>query len=197
VNAAVLKGLLALAAACIFLSVAVALFMTRRDLASVSLALGIGSFGIMALTHVFESFSILPSFGWGQSHSVGHMIDLAAALLGVTFVGIRFLLRRRVAPSKTSLEGSVNGWAAFISADSSTLRAAFSFASSRDRPRRGCVGSRTRRGLSVNARPPRAPLECVHRGATQPRLLWCRIISWASDDVSPIHVAAARHRFAF
>jgi hypothetical protein len=102
VNAAVLKGLLALAAACIFLSVAVALFMTRRDLASVSLALGIGSFGIMALTHVFESFSILPSFGWGQSHSVGHMIDLAAALLGVTFVGISFLLRRRVAPSKTS-----------------------------------------------------------------------------------------------
>ena len=104
-NAAVLKGLLALAAACIFLSVAVALFMTRRDLGSILLALGIGSFGIMALTHVFESFSILPSFGWGQPHSIGHIIDLAAALLGVTFVGISFLLRRRVAPSNNRWRG--------------------------------------------------------------------------------------------
>jgi hypothetical protein len=58
-------------------------------------ALGIGCFGLMALTHVFEAFSILPRFGWGQPHSIGHLIDLGAALLGVVFVLASFLLWRR------------------------------------------------------------------------------------------------------
>ena len=98
-HAAVLKGLLALSGACVFFGVSAALFLTRRDLGSALLATGIGWFGVMALTHVFESFSILPAFGWGRPHSVGHVIDLLAALLGVTFVTISFLLRRSAAPS--------------------------------------------------------------------------------------------------
>jgi hypothetical protein len=94
-DAAVLKGLLALAGACVFLAVSAALLLTRRGLASALQALGIGCFGVMALTHVFEAFSILPALGWGQPHSVGHLIDLVAALLGVTFVAMSFLLWRR------------------------------------------------------------------------------------------------------
>jgi hypothetical protein len=104
-NAAVLKGLLALAGASVFVSVSGVLFVTRRDLASALLATGIGWFGIMALTHVFESFSILPAFGWGQPHSVGHFIDLAAALLGVAFVTTGFLVHRRLAPSNNRWRG--------------------------------------------------------------------------------------------
>jgi len=96
-NASVLKGLLALAGASVFVTVSAALFATRRDLASALLATGIGWFGVMALTHVFESFSILPAFGWGRPHSVGHFIDLAAASLGVAFVTMGFLVHRRVA----------------------------------------------------------------------------------------------------
>lgn len=96
-NAAVLKGLLALAGAGGFLAVSTALFMTRRDLGSVLLATGIGWFGVMALTHFFESFSILPAFGWGRPHSVGHFIDLAAAVLGITCVTLGFLVHRRAA----------------------------------------------------------------------------------------------------
>jgi hypothetical protein len=92
-SAAVLKGLLALAAACVFLSASGALLWTRRGFASVLLALGLGCFSIMALTHVFAAFSIFPRLGWGQPHSVGHLIDLVAALLGVTLVATSFLAR--------------------------------------------------------------------------------------------------------
>ena len=93
-SASALKGLLALVAACVFLGVCVVLFLTRRGLSSTLQALGIGCFGVMALTHVFEKFSILPDLGWGRPHSVGHFIDLAAALLGVTLVTTGFLLWR-------------------------------------------------------------------------------------------------------
>jgi len=104
-NAAVLKGLLALAAASVFLAVSAALLVTRRGLPSALLALGIASFGVMALTHVFESFSILPAFGWGQPHSVGHLIDLVAALLGIALVTTGFLIHPRVAPSNNRWRG--------------------------------------------------------------------------------------------
>lgn len=93
VNAVVVKGLLALVAACVFLGVSAALFLTRRGLGSALQALGIGCFGVMALTHVFEAFSILPALGWGQPHSVGHVVDLVAALLGVMLVTTSLLLR--------------------------------------------------------------------------------------------------------
>jgi hypothetical protein len=92
-SAAVVKGLLALAAACVFLGVSLILFLTRRGFASALQALGIGCFAIMALTDVFEAFSILPSLGWGRPNSVGHFINLVAALLGVTLVTTSFLLR--------------------------------------------------------------------------------------------------------
>ena len=92
-SASVLKGLLALAAACVFLGVFVALFLTRRG--SRLQALGIGCFGVMALTHVFEEFSFLPELGWGQPQSVGHFIDLVTAVLGVALVTTSFLLWRR------------------------------------------------------------------------------------------------------
>src|SRR5215469_17468719 len=104
-SASVLKGLLALAGASVFLAVSAALFVTRRDLAGALLATGIGWFGVMALTHVFEAFSILPSFGWGEPHSVGHFIDLAAAWLGVAFVTIGFLVHRHVARSDNRSRG--------------------------------------------------------------------------------------------
>lgn len=92
-SGSVLKGILALAAACVFFGVCAALALTRRGLSPALQALGIGCFGVMALTHVFENFSILPELGWGQPHSVGHFIDLIAALLGIALVTTSFLLR--------------------------------------------------------------------------------------------------------
>jgi hypothetical protein len=92
---AVMKGSLALAAACVFLAMSALILLTRRGLVAALQALGMGCFGVMALTHFCEAFSILPSLGWGQPRSVGHVIDLIAALLGVTLMTTSFLLRRR------------------------------------------------------------------------------------------------------
>ena len=94
-SASAVKGLLALVAAGVFFGVCVALLWTRRSVSSTLRASGIGCFGVMALTHVFENFSILHELGWGRPHSVGHFVDLVAALLGVTLVIASFLLWRR------------------------------------------------------------------------------------------------------
>lgn len=94
-SASLLKSILALAAACIFFGGCAVLALTRRGVSTALQALGIGCFGVMALTHVFEQFSILPEFGWGQPHSVGHFIDLIAALLAIALVTTSFLLRHR------------------------------------------------------------------------------------------------------
>jgi hypothetical protein len=94
-SAAVLKGLLALVGACVFLGVSLALLLTRHNLASTLKALGLGCFAVMALTHAFEAFAIFPTLGWGQSRSVGHYIDLIAALSGVALVVAGFAFRQR------------------------------------------------------------------------------------------------------
>jgi hypothetical protein len=88
-----LKGLLALVAAFVLIGVSGALLRTHRSFGSVLRSLGIACFAVMALTHFFEAFSVFPSLGWGQPHSVGHLIDLAAALLGVALMTTGFLLR--------------------------------------------------------------------------------------------------------
>jgi len=94
-NAAVLKGLLALTAAFVFLGVSVALLLTRRGRASILQSLGLACFGVMALTHVFEAFAILPRLGWGNPRGVGHFIDLMAALGGIALLVAAFAFRQR------------------------------------------------------------------------------------------------------
>jgi len=36
----------------------------------------------VTLTHVFEALHLVPAAGWGKPDSVGHYIDLTAALVG-------------------------------------------------------------------------------------------------------------------
>jgi hypothetical protein len=96
-SAAVLKGLLALIAACVFFGVSLVLFLTRRNLASTLQAMGLSCFGVMALTHAFEAFGFFPTLGWGQPRSVGHYIDLIAALSGVALMVGGFAFRQRQA----------------------------------------------------------------------------------------------------
>src|SRR6476659_192639 len=73
-------------------------FRHRRSAAAGLLVLATVCFLVVALTHVFESLAIMPAAGWGQPHSVGHYLDLAAALLGVAATVaavLATLLRRR------------------------------------------------------------------------------------------------------
>jgi hypothetical protein len=41
---------------------------------------------IVATVHVFEALSIFPAAGWGRPGSVGHYVDLGAAVLGTLFL---------------------------------------------------------------------------------------------------------------
>jgi hypothetical protein len=43
--------------------------------------LGAGCLTIIVLTHVCETFHLVPVMGWGLKHSPGHYLDLSAAIL--------------------------------------------------------------------------------------------------------------------
>lgn len=64
-----------------------------RTMGSLLQLLGAASFVVVAFSHVFEELSVFPGFGWGQSHSIGHYIDLGAAIIGLTLVFTGFLLQ--------------------------------------------------------------------------------------------------------
>ena len=56
----------------------------RRSGTRLLLLLAATFFVIVAMSHVLEAFRIFPAAGWGQPRSLGHFIDLTAALAGVT-----------------------------------------------------------------------------------------------------------------
>ncbi len=90
---ATLKGLLALAAMLAFFAGSAFLYLRRLTAAAVLQSSGIACFAVVALTHVFEAFAIFPSLGWGQARSIGHFIDLSAAILGLTLVLIGLVVQ--------------------------------------------------------------------------------------------------------
>ena len=40
-------------------------------------------FAIVALVHVFEGLHLFQEAGWGEPRSIGHYVDLSAAVLGL------------------------------------------------------------------------------------------------------------------
>src|SRR5438105_8759475 len=90
-NVAVLEGILALAATSTLLVGLAILYRRRGTVGSALQLLGVACFVVVALTHVFEALAILPALGWGQPRSVGHYIDLGAAVLGVTLASAGLL----------------------------------------------------------------------------------------------------------
>ena len=47
---------------------------------------------IVVLTHFCEALHLLPWMHWGDRHSVGHYLDLASAILGLTLFPVGYLL---------------------------------------------------------------------------------------------------------
>jgi hypothetical protein len=88
-----LKGLLALAAAGAFLGASLILNRKPRTVSSVLLRAGFLCCAFVALDHVFEAFGMFPAFRWGQPHSIGHYLNLVAALLGVALLCAGFAVR--------------------------------------------------------------------------------------------------------
>jgi hypothetical protein len=97
-NVAALRSFLALAAASALLTGSALLFRRQRNTGSRLLLLATICFVVVALSHVFEALAILPTAGWGRPHSVGHYIDLIAAVLGLSLavagLAVRFAYER-------------------------------------------------------------------------------------------------------
>ena len=93
-NASVLKGVVTLGVGVVLICVWVLIYRRRRTLGTLLQLIGIPCLVIVALAHVLEAFDILPFMGWGQPRSLGHYIDLVAAVAGVTTVLPGLLLQR-------------------------------------------------------------------------------------------------------
>jgi uncharacterized membrane protein len=50
---------------------------------------------VVVLTHVAEALQLFPSAHWGSPTSLGHYLDLSAAILGVTLFPLGYLGARR------------------------------------------------------------------------------------------------------
>jgi hypothetical protein len=57
--------------------------------------LGSGCLVLVVLTHVAEALGLFPAMRWGAPDSVGHYLDLASAVLGVTLLPVGYLGARR------------------------------------------------------------------------------------------------------
>jgi hypothetical protein len=47
---------------------------------------------LVVLAHICESLHFFPAMHWGEEHGIGHYIDLASAVLGLTLFPIGYLL---------------------------------------------------------------------------------------------------------
>ena len=79
----------------IALSYALTTFARRQSVWSAVQLTGAAGLAVVVVAHVCEVLHLLPWFGWGQEHSVGHYIDLASAILGVTLLPLGYLFHRR------------------------------------------------------------------------------------------------------
>ena len=91
-NVTLLKALVALLPASLVLIGSTILFLRKRTLYLFMQLFGAGCLVAVVLTHVCEALRLFPSMRWGLEHSAGHYVDLASAVLGLTFFPAGFLL---------------------------------------------------------------------------------------------------------
>ncbi len=63
---------------------------------------GAGFLVVVVLTHVCEALGLFPAMQWGSPTSVGHSLDLASALLGLTLLPVGYLASKRGGNRATS-----------------------------------------------------------------------------------------------
>jgi formate hydrogenlyase subunit 3/multisubunit Na+/H+ antiporter MnhD subunit len=90
-NAALLKALLALVPVCLLFAWSLAVFLRHRTVWPLVQLVGAGGLAVVVLVHICEAEHLLPFMGWGSPHSVGHDLDFASALFGVTLFPIGLL----------------------------------------------------------------------------------------------------------
>jgi len=90
-NAALLKGLVALVPACMLFSGSVVLFFRGKTVCSLLQLHGTGCLVVVVLTHVCEALHLFPWMHWGFEQSVGHYLDFWSAVLGLTLFPVGYL----------------------------------------------------------------------------------------------------------
>jgi hypothetical protein len=90
-NTTLLKTLVALVPVCMLFFGSVLLFSRGKTLGSFLQLLGAGCLLIVVLTHFCEALHLFPWMHWGDERSVGHYLDLASAVLGLTLFPVGYL----------------------------------------------------------------------------------------------------------
>lgn len=57
--------------------------------------LGASGLLIVVVAHLCEGLRLFPGMGWGRPQSAGHYLDMSAAIVGLVFVPLGYLLGRR------------------------------------------------------------------------------------------------------
>jgi hypothetical protein len=92
VNMTLLKALIALVPAGMLFLGSLVLFFRQTKLSALLQLIGAACLVVVVVTHIFEALHLLRSMGWGSEHSVGHYVDLASAVLGLTLFPAGYLL---------------------------------------------------------------------------------------------------------
>ena len=91
-NATLSTALVALVPAGILFVGSVFLFLRKKTVSSFLQTLGAGCLVVVVLAHICEALHLFPWMQWGSEHSVGHYLDLASAVLGLTLFPVGYLL---------------------------------------------------------------------------------------------------------
>lgn len=70
----------------------IVLFARRNTIWRLLQLLGASCLAVMVFAHVAEAFGLFPMMGWGQLHSAGHYLDLAAAALGLILFPLGYVI---------------------------------------------------------------------------------------------------------
>jgi len=97
-NTTPLKTLVALVPVCILFFGSVLLFGRGKTLGSFLQLLGAGCLLIVVLTHFCEALHLFPWMNWGDEHSVGHYLNFASAVLGLTLFPVGYLFHALFEP---------------------------------------------------------------------------------------------------
>ena|SRR5690349_21495643 len=93
-NATLLRAVLALVPALALLAVFLIRFTRTKSTGSLLQLLGAAFLVVVVLVHICEGLGLLPWMQWGRPHSIGHYVDLASAVLGLTLVPLGYVLAR-------------------------------------------------------------------------------------------------------
>jgi len=94
-NPTLLRAVLALVPALALLAVFLIRFTRTTSTGALLQLLGASFLVVVVLAHVCEGLGLLPWMQWGRPHSIGHYVDLASAVIGVTLVPLGYVLARK------------------------------------------------------------------------------------------------------